>query len=75
MTRYAKNVREILRVSHVAPQEIAALALDAATHTAVLLGADDQAGAPGHLLDRCAGGPSDTAAAGRNGRGNHPGML
>ena len=37
-----KNVREILRVSHVAPQEIAALALDAATHTAVLLGADDQ---------------------------------
>lgn len=37
-----KNVREILRISNVPPESIVGLALDAATHTAVLLGADDQ---------------------------------
>ena len=34
------NVREILRISRIRPEEIAALALDAATHTAVLVGED-----------------------------------
>ena len=36
------NVREILHTSGVKPDDIAALALDAATHTAVLLGEDDK---------------------------------
>ncbi len=36
------NVREILHTSGVKPDDIAALALDAATHTAVLLDADDR---------------------------------
>ena len=35
-------MREILQVSGVAPKDIAALALDAATHTAVLLDAQDR---------------------------------
>lgn len=37
-----KNIRETLRVSHVKPEQVVALALDAATHTAVLVGADDR---------------------------------
>jgi xylulokinase len=36
------NIHEILRVTGIPPERIAALALDAATHTAVLLGADDR---------------------------------
>ena len=36
------NVREILHTSGVNPADIAAMALDAATHTAVLLGEDDR---------------------------------
>lgn len=36
------NVRHILKESGVNPADIAAMALDAATHTAVLLGEDDQ---------------------------------
>lgn len=36
------NVREIVSTSGINPQDIAALALDAATHTAVLLGEDDK---------------------------------
>lgn len=36
------NVREILRTSRVNPENITAMALDAATHTAVLLGEDDR---------------------------------
>jgi len=36
------NVRQILKDSGVNPADIAAMALDAATHTAVLLGEDDQ---------------------------------
>ncbi len=36
------NIREIFKTSGVKPEEITALALDAATHTAVLLGADDK---------------------------------
>ena len=36
------NIRAILRETGVPPERIAALALDAATHTAVLLGADDR---------------------------------
>lgn len=36
------NVQDILKTSGVNPADIAALALDAATHTAVLLGEDDQ---------------------------------
>ena len=35
------NIREILRVSGAAPEDIAALALDAATHTTVLLDEND----------------------------------
>ena len=38
----AANVRSILAQSGVNPEDIAALALDAATHTAVLLGEDDK---------------------------------
>ena len=36
------NIREILKTSGVNPADIAAMALDAATHTAVLLGEDDK---------------------------------
>ena len=36
---FVSNVRELLEKSGVAPEEIAAVALDAATHTAVLLDA------------------------------------
>ena len=36
------NIRAILKETGVDPADIAALALDAATHTAVLLGADDR---------------------------------
>ena len=36
------NIREILQKTAVHPEEIAALALDAATHTAVLVGEDDR---------------------------------
>ena len=36
----AANIRELLSVSGVKPGDIAALALDAATHTAVLVGED-----------------------------------
>ena len=42
------NIRELLEKTGVAPENVAALALDAATHTAVLLG---EAGTAGHLLD------------------------
>ena len=38
---FVSNVRELLEKSGVAPEEIAAVALDAATHTAVLLDAQD----------------------------------
>jgi len=38
----AANVRTILAESGVNPEDIAAMALDAATHTAVLLGEDDK---------------------------------
>ena len=36
------NIRELLEKTGVAPEDVAALALDAATHTAVLLGEDDR---------------------------------
>lgn len=36
------NIRELLSRTGVKPGDVAALALDAATHTAVLLGADDR---------------------------------
>lgn len=36
------NIRDLLQQTGAAPGDIAALALDAATHTAVLLGADDR---------------------------------
>ena len=36
------NIRELLQATGIQPEDVAALALDAATHTAVLLGADDQ---------------------------------
>lgn len=36
------NVREILDTTGIDPKDIAAMALDAATHTAVLVGADDR---------------------------------
>ncbi|MBQ8081567.1 MAG: xylulokinase, partial [Clostridia bacterium] len=36
------NIRTVLKDSGVEPKEIAALCLDAATHTAVLLGEDDR---------------------------------
>lgn len=36
------NIREILQKANVNPADVLALCLDAATHTAVLLGADDQ---------------------------------
>ena len=36
------NIREILSTAAVAPEDVAALALDAATHTTVLLGEDDK---------------------------------
>lgn len=39
---FVSNVRELLEKSGVAPEEIAAVALDAATHTAVLLDAQDR---------------------------------
>ena len=39
---FVANVKEILASSGVAPEDIAALALDAATHTAVLLDAQDR---------------------------------
>ncbi len=39
---FVDNVRELLQTTSVRPEDIAALSLDAATHTAVLLGADDQ---------------------------------
>ena len=37
-----KNIRQIFQTSGVRPEEVRALALDAATHTAVLVGADDK---------------------------------
>ena len=37
-----RNIREILRVSGISPADIAALALDGATHTAVLLDENDR---------------------------------
>ena len=39
---FVSNVRELLEKSGVAPEEIAAVALDAATHTAVLLDEQDR---------------------------------
>ena len=39
---FVSNVRELLEKSGVAPEDIAAVALDAATHTAVLLDAQDR---------------------------------
>ena len=39
---FVSNVRELLRKSGAAPEDIAAVALDAATHTAVLLDAQDR---------------------------------
>ena len=39
---FVSNVRELLEKSGVAPENIAAVALDAATHTAVLLDAQDR---------------------------------
>lgn len=36
------NIREILKTSGIQPQDIIALALDAATHTTVLVGEDDR---------------------------------
>ena len=36
------NIRQILSDTGIAPEDIAAIALDAATHTAVLVGADDR---------------------------------
>lgn len=36
------NIREVLQETRIRPEQITALALDAATHTAVLLGADDR---------------------------------
>ena len=39
---FVANVRELLEKSGVAPEDIAAVALDAATHTAVLLDAKDR---------------------------------
>lgn len=39
---FVANVRSILSKSQIAPEEIAAVALDAATHTAVLLDAQDR---------------------------------
>lgn len=39
---FVSNVRELLGKSGVAPEDIAAVALDAATHTAVLLDAQDR---------------------------------
>jgi xylulokinase len=36
------NIRELLETTQIKPEDVAALALDAATHTAVLLGADDR---------------------------------
>ena len=41
-TAAVENIREISQKTGVQPAEIVALALDAATHTAVLLGADDK---------------------------------
>ena len=39
---FVSNVRELLEKSGAAPEDIAAVALDAATHTAVLLDAQDR---------------------------------
>lgn len=36
------NIRALLEKTGIAPEDVAALALDAATHTAVLLGEDDK---------------------------------
>ena len=49
---FVKNVRSLLAESGVKAEDIVAISLDAATHTAVLLDENDKARPQRHLLDR-----------------------